>query len=274
MSAIFRVAKVLAILCCLAPLAARTGRAAELGWLPPGRIFQPLEADPTYPAFSARYSAAAREGWRAQANMGGEFAIAGLETENGSSPRLGIAGGVAARFDVSRVTNDFEIADFTLAFPLDWRAGPVALRAMYWHTSSHIGDDYIISNALSPSQLSKHVTDDLRLLASVNPARFLRIYGGGGWALNQIPHVQKRWRAQFGAEARTQGKNSLFAAFDLQSLQSNGWNPSFNARAGARRAGKDTAVSAFCEFSSGRLPYLGFSTLSQTIWSLGLGFEL
>jgi len=248
--------------------------AADFQWLPQKNLFEPLIADPTYPTFALKYSAVAHRGWRAETDMGGEFSIAALKLENGAKAQFSIDGGVAARFDISRITNDFEIADFSLVLPVDYSIGPLAMRFMYWHTSSHVGDDYIISNSLSPSQLSKHVTDDFRFLASYKPVEFLRLYGGGGWAFNQIPHVQKRWRTQFGAEASTPGPQSLFAAFDFQSLERNNWNPSFTARAGVKSAGEYSAVSAFCEFFSGRTPYLGFMDSSETRWSLGFGFEL
>ena len=55
---------------------------------------------------------------------------------------------------------------------------------MYWHTSSHIGDDYIISHNLTPDQLSKHVTDDVRVYADYALCEHLRVYGGASYSFN------------------------------------------------------------------------------------------
>jgi len=249
--------------------------ASDFAFLPRKKLFAPFIADPQYPVFAVRYSMIAGGANRAEINMGDEFALVSSRLSGGATVQFGIMGGVAARFNISEITNDFEIADFTLAFPFDYSLGPWALRAMYWHTSSHIGDDFIKGGAIAPQLLSKHVTDELRFYASYNPAGFLRVYAGPGYAFNLIPSTGERWRLHGGAEARTSGRPvSLFAAADLQSLQRNGWNPSFTARTGVRREGPTSAASVWCEFFSGRLPYLGFMAAAETKWSLGFGFEM
>jgi hypothetical protein len=263
---------------CFAALAAvlpALAAAADFSALPQKKLFAPFPAYPTYPAFNLRYAVPAGSGSRAEINMGDEFGLVSAGFADGGKAQLGIMGGVAARFDISKVTNDFEITDFSLAFPVDYIRGDWAFRAMYWHTSSHIGDDFIKSNAIASQLLSKNVTDEFRFYAAYDPVRFLRLYAGPAYAFNLIPSVNERWRFHAGAQARTGGAPvSYFAAADFQSLERNSWNPSFTARAGVRREAERSAVSAYAEFFAGRQPYLGFMTQSETKWSLGFAFEM
>ena len=257
--------------------AAGTAMAGDLQWLPQKKLFTPFIADDTYPSFGAKYSAVAGgSGYRAEVNMGDEFGIVARQLASGATVQFGVMGGVAARFDISKVTNDFEIADFSFALPVDYHTGPLTLRGMYWHTSSHVGDDYIIENNIPANQLSKHVTDDARFYASLEAASFLRLYGGTGYSFNLIPSVSDRWRLHGGAEVFTDRAKPVyyFGAADLQSLGRNSWNPSLALRAGVTRRGQSSSATGFCEFFTGRQPYLGFMSQSETKWSFGFAVEM
>jgi len=244
-------------------------------WLPSKKAFRPFTADPTYPSFGARLTEVAGSGKRAEVNMGDEFGVAAVRLKDGATVQFGVMGGVAARFNISQVTNDFEVADFSLAFPVDYISGPFGLRAMYWHTSSHLGDDLIKSSGILPGDISKHVTDDLRVLASYQALEWLRVYGGAGHAFNLIPDTSKNNRLHAGFEmTRSAGRKSVFLASDLQATQRFGWNPSFTGRLGGRYAGNSSAVSGYVEFFSGRSLYLGLAGMRETHWSLGFTVEM
>lgn len=248
---------------------------AAAEFLPGKNLFRPFIADPTQPSYNVRLTGRVGAGKMAEINMGDGFGAVGWDLASGAQLRLGIMGGVAARFDIAKVTNDIQVADYSLLFPLDYKKGPWELRAMYWHTSSHLGDDYIKSNNMQPGDLDKHVTDDGRLLASYNVTPELRVYGGGGYAFNMIADSDGRHMLHGGWECVLPAgeKTSYFTAMDLQSWQRVGWRPSFTARTGVRAQGKQ-AASVYLEFFSGQLLYLGLMPRTETHWSLGLGFEL
>lgn len=267
--------KTMTLLCFAALLGAALPGVCSAQWLPEKKAFKPFMADQTYPSFGARLTGIVGSGKRAEVNMGDEFGIVALQLKDGATIQFGAMGGVAARFNISQVTNDFEVADFSLAFPVDYINGLFGLRAMYWHTSSHLGDDFIKSNGILPGDISKHVTDDLRVLASYQVLAWLRVYGGAGHAFNLIPDTSKNNRLHSGFEAsRAMGRKSVFLASDLQAVQRFGWNPSFTGRVGGRYAGDKSAVSGYVEFFSGRSLYLGLAGLQETHWSLGFTVEM
>jgi opacity protein-like surface antigen len=267
--------KKIAFLAVIIAAAAGAACADDFQWLPQKKLFAPLLADDTYPSFGAKYSAVAGgSGYRAEVNMGDEFGIMSDRLDNGATVQFGAMGGVAARFDISQVTNDLEIADYSFALPIDYRMGPLTLRAMYWHTSSHIGDDYVIANP--GVTLSKHVTDDGRFYASYDLSKFLRLYAGTGYAFNMLPKNSGFWRAQTGVEAYTDRTRPVyyFGAADFQSLGRNNWNPSFAVRTGVTRQGKTSSATGFCEFYAGRMDYIGFMTDEETKWSFGFSVAM
>ena len=149
----------------LAALIAALGvRDAVCAMLPSSeRAFPAIIADPPQPAYSAKLTAPENSGRRAEITMGDEIGLAEWNMRGDGRMRLGIVGAVAARFDVSRKTNDMEIADYTGALPVDYAFGAFSARIMYWHTSSHLGDDYI--KRVQPV-LRKNVTDDFRFYVS------------------------------------------------------------------------------------------------------------
>lgn len=258
------------ILACLFFICSGYARCEE--WLPFKKIFKPLTADITNPAFGVRLTSIVGSKRLAEINMGDEFAIVNLPLNETSSLQLGAMGGVIARFDISRVTNDIQIADYSFAVPVDWKINnSLILRAMYWHTSSHLGDDYIKSNELEPWLLKKNVTDDVRIMASWQALKWLRLYGGGGYAFNQIPHLDKPWRFQAGAEAwhPLSEATSLFLAADMATKENLKWQTSFTSRAGVEFASSKAAVAFYLEFFTGRPVYLGLMNQKETHWSFG-----
>lgn len=246
--------------------------AAEI--LPQKKLFKPFVADPTQPSFAVRLTGKVGGNRMAEINMGDEFGIARWNA-GANKIQFGVMGGVAGRFDISRITNDFQVADFSLAFPVDFVADKWGLRAMYWHTSSHVGDDYIITNGVVPTQLEKHVTDDFRLIGDYRPLPELRLYGGMYYAFNIIPHTSDRWHTQCGVEGEKRVENhAWFAAANLTAHAKYGWQPSFTSRAGWKYYGQTSSASLFGEFFSGHLPYLSFSDQTETHWSFGFSIAM
>jgi len=209
--------------------------------------------------------------------MGEEFGIVRFDFEN-SFLQLGIMGGVAARFDISRITNDLQIADYTLVLPVDYVRDRFILRLMYWHTSSHIGDDYIASNAIASTELEKNVTDDMRLILNFDILSCLRVYEGYMYSFNTIPDTDKPhgviWGSEFKLPFGKQDNKEFFIYVDFRALQRLGWQPSFNSRTGVKFLGDKSAFSVSAEFFAGHLLYLGFAERKETHLSLVMAFEM
>jgi hypothetical protein len=255
------------------------GYLKALDFLPPAKVFKPLSADLTYPAFAARYTLPVGAKNLAEINIGTQFGIVRFDLGE-SFLQFGIMGGVAARFDISQITNDLQVADYTVAFPLDYARGRWVLRLVYWHTSSHIGDDYIKSAGILPAALEKNVTDDLRLISSFDLFDWFRVYQGYSYSFNTIPDTDKPSGFYYGFEitpylsSTGMIRKKLFLASHISALQRLGWQPSLNAKVGVKFEGEESAVSLFIQFFAGHLTYLGFAGQKETSWSAGFEFEL
>ncbi|MBI4057332.1 MAG: DUF1207 domain-containing protein [Elusimicrobia bacterium] len=247
-------------------------------WFPSAQeLFEPLRADLTEPQYALRYSIPVGKQGLGEVNIGDTFGVYRADLGEGWRLQFNAGGGVATRFDLSQKTNDLQIADFTGNVPLDLKYGQQwGFRVMYWHTSSHLGDDYI--KRTSPP-LAKNVTDEFRWYLNFTPTTHWRFYAGTGYAFKLLPFAAGN-RFQTGAEwtSPVMAKNSVqyFVWSDLQSLERTDWNASLNTRAGVKLGdphGKGS-LSLFLEFFSGHIPYLGFSHQKETHWGVGFVFDL
>ncbi|MFH1619466.1 MAG: DUF1207 domain-containing protein [bacterium] len=205
-------------------------------WFPQKkRVFTPFLADPTQPAYIVRLTGRNGKRRRADVNMGDEFGIISRPVGENGKLQLGLLGGVEARFDISRMTNDLEIADYSVALPLDYLSEDWSFRTMCWHTSSHLGDDYI-KRAAGATELRKNVRDEIRAYASWRRMPWLRIYSGLAYAFNVLPGHAGRKKFQAGIEVKSgiSGNREIFAASDLRALERSDWRPAFLTRVGWR----------------------------------------
>src|SRR5208282_5095958 len=169
-----------------------------------------------------------------------------------------MGGGVEARFDLNTSLNALDVADFTLAAPLDIHHDSSTLRIGYWHTSSHLGDDYI---GQTGTTVEKHSDDLIKAIYSYAPIEEIRLYGGGSYAFNVI-NINGRSVLQGGIELVTpyfgDHRAQWFLAQDLQSFQRVGWNPNYTARAGLRLSDvkRIAAVKMFLEYFTGHYYFL------------------
>lgn len=247
-------------------------------WFPGAKeLVGSILADPAEPQYALRYSIPVGKVGMGEVSMGDTFGVYRSDLGEGWQFQLSAGGGVAARFDLSQRTNDLQIADFTGILPLDIKYGREwGMRLMYWHTSSHLGDDFI--KRTSPP-LGKNVTDEFRWYLDFTPSPAWRFYTGTGYAFKLIPFDVGN-RFQMGMEwfSPFLAKNSIQYFFwsDVQSLERVAWNLSLNARAGFRVGDPhgEGKLSFFLEFFSGWLPYLGFFHQKETHWGMGFVFDL
>jgi hypothetical protein len=173
-------------------------------WLPASReVFRPLWADPKELGYQLRWSARDSRQPVTEIGLGDYLGIVRTEPEAPLEAQLSIGAGVISRFDTYNHSRDFEVADFSLVLPLDLRSGPNSVRLALWHTSSHLGDDFIRLNpsiATTPGGLHKAYTDEFQAIYSYDVSHALRLYGGAADAVNIIP-PDARGRVQGGFEA-------------------------------------------------------------------------
>lgn len=130
-----------------------------------------------------------------------------------------------SRFTISGSLNSFETVDFAGNLPVTVRRGRFAARAMLFHESSHLGDDYIRQ---TNDQGFRYSIDGARAVFSVDPFPWLRAYCGFSYLLHTIPDPARK-AAQGGVELVSpplqEGRYPLrfFAAQDLQFREATGY---------------------------------------------------
>lgn len=159
------------------------------GWMgmPAGDVFQPLLADPKQPQSMASALWGRTE---SRSTLVGAVAYGeniGLVRWYGASRneglQLGIAGAVFAQFDMLAESMALMNADYTIGLPLSYRSGRWSGRLRIYHQSSHLGDEYLITEQPERINLSYEA---LELIAAANHRGF-RLYAGGELLFHRFP---------------------------------------------------------------------------------------
>lgn len=177
-----------------------------------------------------------------------------------------------ARFGLQVVERELVATDWVFAAPVVWRRKDHWLRLAYYHTSSHLGDEYSRRFEEEGVNFARDAVETvwyLRLL----PA--LGAYGGARYAVNVHPEDSKRWVLRGGAEVRGpgfEGSWQPYVALDVQTEQDNTWEPRWHLQAGtwfARIRGR-RALRAALGLLAGPSPLGQFQGLHTTQLSLSV----
>lgn len=192
-------------------------------------------------------------------NPGGGRVVAGIEA------------GAFARFGLQVVERELIASDWVFAFPVIWNRKGGWLRFRYYHTSSHMGDEYSRRFQDPGVNFSR---DGAEILSFHSLSSALGAYGGVRYSYNVHPEESKRWVLRVGAqmEAPERGGRFLpFAAADLEWDQDVGGNR-IEVRAGTwlPEVGGRRAVTLALVFLSGTSPLGQFNGLATTQVGLGL----
>lgn len=239
--------------------------------------YEPLLADPAESSYGGRLiypPGGARFG---EVTIGDYVGLARFKVADRWNAQLNLGGGAISRFNLTTRRNNFEAIDFHAVMPVDIVLNRAhVVRVSYWHTSSHLGDDYI--ERLRPVA-RKLAFDAIKATLSWRPEERLRLYAGGGFAWNTV-NLDGRAMIQLGAELRSRSfwrpTMRAFLAQDFQSAERVGWNPSYNVRGGVRWSGPNgvAAASVFTEYFTGVPYYLQFKEMRESHWGLGLRLEI
>jgi hypothetical protein len=258
-----------------APLLADTDSGA--GLFPSAHeLFLPLIANPRELQYAIRFVMPVGKHHLGEASVGDYF---GIYRWNFGKIQLqsSVGGGMFGRFDLSKYTNDLQITDWYLNLPFDVRVGLWAHRLMIYHTSSHLGDDYIRE---SHDPGFKHAWDSLQYLLSYDWNPMLRLYGGPTYVFRSLPKDDRN-AIELGFETQSRwfsGRHMrVYWANDFQSWERTEWNPTFNTQAGitfAKTPESLRQVSLFVEYMTGRQVQGQFYLHHESRWNLGLRLSI
>lgn len=261
------------------PVASAAEVTRDLAFLPGGRLFEPLLADPRWPHFSVGY-----QNYMGDEELDNVGATSFGETfglVRGDAPfegqwQLGFQASVFAIFDLGAESKDLINADYWVGFPLSYRRGDLSGMIRVFHQSSHLGDEFLLRNRIDRVNLSY---EGLDLKLSYWLGKGVRVYGGGGLLVHKEPSDLAPWSTQAGAEYRSPA--TLFGSYlrpiaglDVQNREESDWRPDVSVRAGVQFENpkvQGPEIQLLAEYFTGRNPNGQF--YERTLEYLGLGLH-
>lgn len=144
---------------------------------------------------------------------------------------VGLEGAAFARFSFQAVTRDLVNTDWVFAVPLVWTRTRYWLRLRYYHTSSHLGDEY--QRRFGPGSVN-FSRDGLDITGYLRPGAGIGVYGLVFRSVNSHPEETWLWEARAGLEVDP-GCGGLWKPFmttDVHMEESTAWTPRWTLQAG------------------------------------------
>lgn len=240
-------------------------------------LFAPLTADPRELQYSLRLVSPISHQLLGEIAAGDYFGLVRWDLMPGVPVQWNAGGGAFGRFDLTARTNDLQVADYYGNMTLDTRIGDWSGRLMLYHTSSHLGDDYV-SRYGEP--VDKHAWDIVRLLISRDGPARLRTYAGYSYTVRSLPSGDRN-AFQGGAEwtSRSWWKNRMngYAAMDVQAWQRVEFKPMWTFQSGVtlrRDPQTRRAISMYGEYATGMMPHGQFYDREESHWVFGFRFYM
>lgn len=261
-----------------------TGRAQQHDrrLFPNGASLPQTRAGPLEPRLAARLVLSFRSPTRFGEVIEGETAIGAsvpvlriAGDRHGGMALLGAEAGVVARFNLQTPDRDLISSDWVFTVPVILQRDGHWLRARYYHTSAHLGDEYMQRFEVERVPYSR---DALETLGYWRAAAWLGLYAGGRWSFRVDPPEHDRYSVRGGVELEDPSAKPLrlFVAADLELDQHVDWRPRLDARLGVWVTPAAAHPSARIEIGiiTGP-PYQGqFADGRATVATLGVAFGL
>ncbi len=189
---------------------------------------------------------------------------------------VGVEAAVFGRFGFQVTERPLINTDWVFAVPIVWHRGAHWVRLRYFHTSSHLGDEYAQRFEVESVNFSRDAVDAMGYL-QLPPA--VGAYAGLRYAYSVHPEESRRWTVRAGAQlgsGRGDGFVLPFGSLDVELDQDVAWEPRVNVQAGVwlppvsgRRAGRIGAG-----LLTGPSPLGQFQGLRTTQITVGVALSL
>jgi len=219
------------------------GRATGQG---ASRLFPDRSLMPTFlagsrdPVTSASLLAVRRKpnahgrGIEAEVSLGSTFPVLLLSGDPTRYPLVvGVEAAVFARFGLQVLERELIASDWLFAIPLIWHRVKGWIRLRYYHSSSHMGDEYTRRFDDPGINFSR---DAGELLVFHRPLDVLGVCGAARYSVNVHPEESKRWVVRTGGQLESRedgGSFRPFAAADVEWDEGAGGRPPVEVRVGA-----------------------------------------
>src|SRR5258708_17607307 len=249
-----------------------------MAYPPAHELFAPLQADPTELRFVFQMGSPVSHRMVANVDVGDYLGIYRWAFPNNlGAAQLNLGGGIFTRFDATP-SHALQVIDFYGNVPLDVHLGPVSGRFMFYHDSSHLGDDYLRSNNI---QSTDHSWEALRVILSIQPCYAVRLYGGFTNAVHTKPEWEGHQALQGGVELYYHTPAHVFLhpywANDVQSWRRSGWDPTWTSQLGVKTGSENSrgrGIAYFIQFQRGPRFEGQFFAARQTVWTAGVQIQI
>lgn len=236
------------------PQSSSTAMAAEEPWhmqiLPSGLLWHSYLAGPREPRISSTFFRIKGEQDYWDATVGGRVSLLRFGTTDLLAPE-----GVEVQLEGAafpRLTLDYDrdlvASDYRFGFPLVYRRNSLEAKFSYYHLSSHLGDEYLITHPEALSERINYSRDAFTLAIGYFPWRDLRLYGEVGYAV-WCDGGSRPWEFQFGADyspARPTGIwGAPFFALNGHLHQELNYSGGFTGQAGVQWRGQTGRLLRF-----------------------------
>ncbi len=183
------------------------------GWtvLPTDLLYTSYLAGPKEPRMALAILHERDIGWQMELEAGARVGILRYGSLNDNvleGWQLDVEGAGPPRLNMEEEM-DLDATDFRVGVPLTWRRGAYQAKFAYYHTSAHVGDEYIERNP--GFQRINYVRDAFVLGGGYFPDPDLRLYAEIGYAFNTDGGAQP-WELQFGVEFSPVEHSGIFGA--------------------------------------------------------------
>jgi hypothetical protein len=250
-----------------------SGQAYDLHLFPQGLIYRSYMAGAKESRFRSVWheESGGHDIW--DITLGGNVGLLRYGTRGDSRPegiQLGIEGASLVRLD--RDSNiDVAATDYRFGIPLTWGDSIYQVKFAYYHLSSHVGDEFLLSH---PGYNRFNYSRDALVWGhSLYPTDRFRVYGEIGYAFynDDCDPWETQFGIDYGPNGRTGARGAPFAAVNGHLRQEVDFGGNFVAQAGwAWRRSPGTGTYRFgVEYYNGKDDQ--FSFFNNSVEKLGLG---
>lgn len=146
---------------------------------------------------------------------------------------VGMEAGVFARFGLQVLERELIASDWMFAVPVVWLRDGGWIRFRYYHSSSHLGDEYSRRFDDRGEDFSR---DAMELIGLVQIHPRLGLYGGVRFAHNVKPEESRRWVLRGGVQWEASDRGGVFQpllAADVEWDEDAGPDPRLELKVGA-----------------------------------------
>jgi len=266
-----------AVLLLLGPISIEAQHSDRL--FPPRFLMPALLAGPRDPVTSATILGVTRNpdahgsGFETELSIGVALPVLLLAGTPEDAPVVvGLEAAAFARFALQVLQRELVATDWIFAVPVIWHHERGWTRVRFYHSSSHMGDEYSRRFGDPGVDFSR---DALEVLSFRRLLEVLGAWAGVRYGYNVKPEDDRRWILRFGAQLEAQPDASLFLPFlaaDAELDQEAGMRPRVEVRVGAwlPRLGDRRAIRLSLVALNGPTPLGQFGFRSTTQIGLSL----